>query len=36
MRVEADKDTNGVDAVCDCLTNEKRETCRRASIMNGS
>lgn len=36
MRVEADKDTNRVDAVGDRLTNKNRETCRRASIMNGS
>jgi len=35
MRVEADKDSNYVDAFCDRLTNKKRETCRRAWSMNG-
>jgi hypothetical protein len=36
MRVEADEDTNRVDAVCDRLTNQNGKTCRRASIMAGS
>ncbi len=36
MRIEADKDTDRVDAVCDHLTNKKRETCSRALIVKGS
>ena len=36
MRVEADKNTNRVDAFCDRLTKENRETCRLASIIDGS
>ena len=35
MRVEADKDADRADAFCDRLTNENRETCRRAWITNG-
>ena len=35
MRVESDKDTYHVDAVCDRPTNKKGETCRLAWIMNG-
>jgi len=36
MSVEADKDTNRVDAVCKRLADKNGESCRRASIINGS